>query len=284
MFERLTDALHLDDLLNPWAILDILLLFVVIYNLLLLIRGTRAVQVLAGLGILGFLHLLTGPGFVPLPALHYVLGWVWLYLPFVIIILFQNQIRQALTSVGKNPIAALMPRQRESNLAQEVALAASSLASKRLGALIVIERELGLRAWIETGIFLDALPTYDLLMNIFTKTSPLHDGAAILAEGRVKAASCYLPLTTDPNLSRVYGTRHRAAIGITEESDALAIVVSEERGTIGVAENGRIEEGLNTQSLSERLRKTLAERSEEPASKRRRRRPVRLPATSESDA
>ena len=283
MLQRLTDALHLEDLLSPWAILDIVILFVVIYNLLLLIRGTRAVQVLAGLAILGFLHLLTGPGFAPLPALHYVLGWVWLYLPFVIIILFQNQIRQALTRVGRNPIAALIPRQRETNLAQEVALAAGALASKRLGALIVIERELGLRAWIETGISLDALPTYDLLMNIFTKASPLHDGAAIIAEGRVKAASCYLPLTTDPNLSRAYGTRHRAAIGITEEADALAIVVSEERGTIGVAENGHIEEGLNTQTLTERLREALAEKTEEPAGKDRRR-AVRLPATSESDA
>jgi uncharacterized protein (TIGR00159 family) len=261
MIEALLSALHLRDLLRPWAILDVLILALVIYQLLLLIRGTRAVQIMIGLAILGFLYVITGPGLVPLPAVHSSLGWLWLYIPFVIIVLFQSQIRQALARVGRNPIAAFIPRPFHERLAEETALAAASLASKRLGALIVFERELGLRAFYETGILLDAMPSYDLLMNIFTKESPLHDGAAIIAEGRIKAASCYLPLTTRARISRSYGTRHRAAIGITEESDAVAIVVSEERGTVSIAENGQITGNLDAQSLSARLHEALAPRS-----------------------
>jgi uncharacterized protein (TIGR00159 family) len=260
VLDRLIEALHLRDLLGVWTLVDLAVLALIIYQLLLLIRGTRAVQILIGVAILVFLHLITGPGLIPLPAFHSVLGSLLLYLPFVIIVLFQNQIRQALTRVGRNPLSALRPRSRQENLAHEIALAAASLASKRMGALIVIERELGLRAFAETGIALDALPTYDLLMTVFTKDSPLHDGAAIVGEGRIKAASCYLPLTVNPSLSRTYGTRHRAAIGITEESDALAIVVSEERGTVGLAEGGRIEEGLDAQALSTRLQRALAPR------------------------
>ncbi len=258
MWDRLSTALHLESLFSIWAVLDIVLLAVVIYQLLVLIRGTRAVQILIGVALLVFLHQMTRPGLVPLPAIHNILGSLLFYLPFVIIVLFQNQIRHALARVGRNPIAALIPRRRHEHLLEEIALAAVSLASKRLGALIVIERELGLRAFYETGIALDALPSYDLLMNIFTKQSPLHDGAAILAEGRIKAASCYLPLTTDPTLSRTYGTRHRAALGITSESDALAIIVSEERNIVSLAEGGRIYEDLDARSLTRRLERALA--------------------------
>jgi uncharacterized protein (TIGR00159 family) len=258
MFDALFSALHVQDLLRPWALIDLAILTIVIYQLLLLIRGTRAVQIMIGLAILGFLYVMTGPGIVPLPALHSSLGWLWLYIPFVIIVLFQSQIRQALARVGRNPIAALIPRPFHERVAEETSLAAAALASKRLGALIVFERELGLRGFYETGILLDAMPSYDLLMNIFTKESPLHDGAAIIAEGRIKAASCYLPLTTRAHISRSYGTRHRAAIGITEESDAIAIVVSEERGVVSLAEGGKITANLDAQTLTERLLAALA--------------------------
>jgi diadenylate cyclase len=207
-------------------------------------------------------HFMTGPGAVNLPAVHSVLGDLLLYIPFALIVLFQNPIRQAFARFGRNPLTVLLPRRQHERLAEEVALAAISLASKRLGALIVIERELGLRTFYETGIQLDSLVSYDLLMNIFTKGSPLHDGAAIVAENRIKAASCYLPLTVDPTLSRTFGTRHRAAIGITEESDALAVVVSEERGIVSLAESGDILEGLTAQHLAERLRQALAPRPE----------------------
>ncbi len=262
MFERLSIAIHLNEL-NGRGLLDILVLAVIIYQLLLLIRGTRAVHMMIGVVALVVMHFVTRPGLVHLPAVHAVLGDLLLYIPFAVIVLFQNPIRQALARVGKTPISALMPRHRHENMAEEIALAAASLASKRLGALIVVERELGLRAFYETGIALDAEISYDLLMNIFTYGSPLHDGAAVIAEGRIKAAACYLPLTMDPSLSRTYGTRHRAAVGITEESDALAIVVSEERGVVSLAESGRIVEDLDAHALADKLRVALAPRTGE---------------------
>jgi uncharacterized protein (TIGR00159 family) len=260
MLDRLSASIHLQDL-SGQAVLDVLVLSLIIYQLLLLIRGTRAVQMMVGVVAIGIAHLLTRPGLFHLPAVHAVLGNLLIYIPFAVIVLFQNSIRQALARVGKNPISVFIPRPRHESMAEEIALASVSLASKRLGALIVIERELGLRAFYETGIALDALVSYDLLLNIFTYGSPLHDGAAILSEGRIKAAACYLSLTMDPSLSRTYGTRHRAAIGITEESDALAVVVSEERGIVSLAERGRIVEDLDAHGLAERLRRALQPRA-----------------------
>ena len=260
MLERFAAAIHLTEI-DGHAVLDILVLAVIIYQLLLLIRGTRAVHMIAGVVALGVLHFLTRPALFNLPTVHSVLGGLLLYIPFAVIVLFQNQIRQALARFGQNPLAILRPRRLRDNVVEEVALAAASLASKRLGALIVIERDLGLRAFYETGIPLDAEVSYDLLMNVFHRGAPLHDGAVIIAEGRVKAASCWLPLTTDPGLSRAFGTRHRAAVGITEESDAVAVVVSEERGIVSLAEHGRIKEGLDAPALAEALRRILAPRS-----------------------
>jgi diadenylate cyclase len=270
VLERIAAALHLREL-DAWAVVDVLVLAFLIYQLLTLIRGTRAVQIVVGVVAVVLVHFLTGPGVLNLPAVHAVLGDVLLYIPFALIVLFQNPIRQAFARFGRNPLTVLLPRRQHERLAEEVALAAVSLASKRLGALIVIERELGLRTFYETGIQLDARLSYDLLLNIFIKGSPLHDGAAIVAENRIKAASCYLPLTVDPSLSRAFGTRHRAAIGITEESDALAVVVSEERGIVSLAEGGQIVEGLTAQHLAERLRLALAPRPETPIPPRGRR-------------
>ena len=255
--ESVSNALHLRDLLSIWALLDILIVAVLIYQLLLLIRGTRAVHILIGVFILAFGYFITRPGWLPMPTVHRILGYMAVAVPFAVVVLFQNQIRQALAQFGKNPLAAFIPRRTQLDLVDEVTLAAVSLASKRVGALIVIEREMGLRAFYETGIALDAVVSYDLLMNLFVKDSPLHDGAAIISGGRIKAASCFLPLTMNPSLSRSYGTRHRAAAGISEESDALAIVVSEERSMVSIADNGVIEEDLDAQTLGERLREAL---------------------------
>ena len=255
--QSVAQTLHLRELLSFWALLDILLVAFLIYQLLLLIRGTRAVHILLGVFILAFGYFLTRPGWLPMPTVHRILGYMAVAVPFAVVVLFQNQIRQALAQFGKNPLAAFITRRSQGDLVDEVTLAAASLASKRVGALIVIEREMGLRAFYETGIALDAIVSYDLLMNIFVKDSPLHDGAAVIAGGRIKAASCFLPLTLNPSLSRSYGTRHRAAAGITQESDALAIVVSEERGIISVAENGDIVEDLDAQTLGARLRTAL---------------------------
>ena len=259
MLERLATAVHLHDL-NGLALLDILILATVIYQILLLIRGTRAVHMMVGVVALVLLHFVTRPGLIYLPAVHAVLGDLLLYIPLAIIVLFQQQIRQVLARVGRNPIAAILSRKPHENVVEEVALAAVSLASKRLGALIVVERELGLRAFSETGITLDAYVSYDLLVSIFQRGAPLHDGAVVIVGSRVRAACAYLPLTTNPNLSRALGTRHRAAVGITEESDAVAIVVSEQRGVVSFCEGGRIEEDLDAHALSQRLEAALAPR------------------------
>ena len=255
MLEFASTALPLTDLTTS-AVLEILLLAVGYYWLLLLIRGTRAAQATGGLAAVAILHFITGPGLLDLGTIHSVLGYLLLYLPFAIIVIFQNPMRQALARLS--PVGGWFRKRDPDRMVEEVALAATSLASKRIGGLIVIERRLGLRAFYETGLALDALASYDLLLNIFTPSSPLHDGAAIIAEGRIKAASCYLPLTTDPDLSLTYGTRHRAAIGITQETDALAVVVSEERGVVSLAEAGRIVEDLGAEELAGRLRAALA--------------------------
>jgi len=263
MIERLSAALHLQEL-SLWALIDIAILALLIYQLLSMIRGTRAVNILLALAAVALLFVMTGPGLIELHAVHSILGNLLFYLPLIIIVLFQNQIRQALAQLGKNPLSSLIPKRTDESLIEEVTLAAASLASKRIGALIVIEREMGLRTFSETGIALDALISYDLLMNIFTRRSPLHDGAVIIAEGRIKAASCYLPLTTNPSLSRTFGTRHRAAAGITEESDAVAIVVSEERGVVSLAENGKISGALDAQGLETLLVHLLGGGAGEP--------------------
>ena len=269
MLERLAAAAHLSDL-NGLAVLDILILAVLIYQLLLLIRGTRAVHMIVGVVAVVLLHFFTRPGLVYLPAVHSVLGDLLLYVPLAVIVLFQNQLRQVLARVGRNPLSALLKRGPHENVVEEVALAALSLAGKKLGALIVIERQLGLRAFSETGITLDAFVSYDLIVTIFQRGAPLHDGAVVIVGPRLRAACAYLPLTTNPNLSRTYGTRHRAAIGITEESDAIAVVVSEERGVVSFCEGGQIEEDLDAQTLTARLEAALAQRESRFSLARRR--------------
>jgi uncharacterized protein (TIGR00159 family) len=263
--ERLYTALHLQEL-TPRGLLDIFILAVLIYQLLLLIRGTRSVNILLAMAVLVLLYVTTGPGLFELNAVHSVLGNLLVFVPFAVLILFQAQIRQALASLGTNPFSAFLPKSVEQGLIDEVALAAAALSSKRVGALIVIARDMGLRTFCETGISLDALVSYDLMMNIFIRRSALHDGAVVIEGGRIKAASCFLPLTTRPSLSRSYGTRHRAAIGITEESDALAVIVSEETGGISLAVGGHIIEGLNAQTLRDHLEEQLASQMEEKES------------------
>lgn len=262
MLERFYTTLHLQEL-SLWAVFDIFLLALLIYQLLLLIRGTRSVNILVAMAVLVLLYFVSGPGWIELNAVHSVLGNLLLYVPLAVLILFQQQIRQALANLGTGPLSAFLPKRVEHRLIDEVALVAAALSSKRVGALIVIGRGMGLRTFCETGIALDALVSYDLMMNIFIRRSALHDGAVVIEGGRIKAASCFLPLTTRPSLSRSYGTRHRAAIGISEESDALAVIVSEETGGISLAVGGRIIEGLNAQTLRDRLNEELASQMEE---------------------
>ena len=232
-------------------VLDVALVAVVIYNLLLLIRGTRAVQMLLGLLFIGAAYYLAGAA--NLLTLQQLLGSFLFVLPFAIIVLFQQEIRRALASFGRNPLWGLGTHQKTEATINETVLAAAAMAERRTGALIVIQRLEGLRNFIENGIAIDALVSYDLLINIFNPETPLHDGAVIIQEDRIAAAACFLPLTLKPELSKEFGTRHRAALGISEEVDALAVVVSEETGTISLAIDGRMIRDLDGKSLRNTL-------------------------------
>ena len=230
---------------------DILAVALIIYNLLLLIRGTRAVQMLLGLFFLGLVYY--GAILAELPTLQKILENLLIVLPFAIIVLFQQEIRRALVSFGRNPLWGLAKQQKVVASFSEIVLAATTLSTRRTGALIVIERLHGLRNYIENGISIDAVVSYDLLINIFQPDTPLHDGAVIIQDDRIAAAACFLPLTPNPELSKEFGTRHRAALGLTEETDAVAVVVSEETGIISVAFDGAMIRDLDSHGLRNAL-------------------------------
>jgi diadenylate cyclase len=242
-----------------WDILDIAVVSVLIYEFLKLIRGTRAVQMAFGsLLVIGLFYM---SQLAPLQTLNWLIRNMLVYVAFAAIVIFQSDIRRALAHFGQAPFFRYFYRQEAANeTIEEVVVAATMLSKEKVGAIFAIEREIGLRNYIESGIPLDAALTYDLLITIFHPGSPLHDGAVILQEGRVAAAACFLPLTVNPRLSRELGTRHRAAIGLTEESDAAAIVVSEETGKISIALNGEIERGLTPDDLRGRLRGLIQQR------------------------
>ncbi|MDQ7006358.1 MAG: diadenylate cyclase CdaA [Acidobacteriota bacterium] len=240
------------------GLLDLLVLWFATYQLMLLIRRTRAVQMVYGLLAVVLLWALTGL-YSPLrlQAVNWVLSQVLIYGAFMVIVIFQNPIRQALAQFGRNPFRRFRQHDVRAQIIADISLACSAMGSRRIGALIVLERTHGLKNYIETGIELDARVSYDLLINIFTPKTPLHDGAVIISEGRIKAASCFLPLTTDPYTSRDFGTRHRAAKGVTEETDAVAVVVSEERGKISVAVDGALLTDLDGRALRAFLEEQL---------------------------
>ncbi len=246
---------HLVDILTWHDAVDVLAVAVVIYYLLLLIRGTRAVQMLLGLFFVAIVYYMAQ--FFDLPTLQALIESLVIVLPFAVIVLFQQEIRRALTNFGRNPLFGLAKQQAVESTFGEIVLAATTLASRRIGALIVIERLQGLRNYIENGIGLDAELSFDLLINIFTPDTPLHDGAVIIQEDRMAAAACFLPLTPNPELSKEFGTRHRAALGITEETDAVAVVVSEETGIISVAFDGEMIRDLDGKGLRNTLYKVL---------------------------
>ena len=235
-----------------WDVLDILIVSFVIYEFLKLIRGTRAVQMATGvLLIVGLFYI---SRLAPLQTVNWMIRNMLAFVAFAAIVIFQSDIRRALAHFGQAPFFRYFNRQEAANeTIEELVVAATMLSSQRTGAIIAIEREIGLRNYIESGIPIDATLTYDLLVTIFQTGSPLHDGAVIVQEDRIAAAACFLPLSVNPRVSRELGTRHRAAIGLTEENDAVAIVVSEERGHIGLAMNGRIERALSADELRERL-------------------------------
>src|SRR3989454_12023303 len=241
---------YLGRLGEPRNIADIVLVFLLVYAVLKLVRGTRAAPMAAALGAFALLYWLAVKQ--DLATLEFVLRGGLLYIGVAIIVLFQNEIRQALITFGNRfrmPFTRRQLGQFGEGVYDEVVLAATTLASTKTGALIVIERNIGLKNIIDGGVKLDAELSYDLLVSIFNPESPLHDGAVIVRRHRIAAASCFLPLTLNPLLSRELGTRHRAAIGVTEDTDAVAVVVSEETGLISFVQRGQIKRGLDAPKL-----------------------------------
>lgn len=232
-------------------LIDILIVAFLIYQLLQFIRGTHAVQMALGALVLVLLYWLSQ--LLHLETVNWLLRTFMPYLVFGIIVVFQAEIRKVLAQLGKTPLPGMFGSPRTEEVIDEVVLAATTLAAQRTGAIVVVERDMGLRSYIETGIALDAYVTYDLLISIFNPGTPLHDGAVIIQGNRVAAAACFLPLTVNPQLSRELGSRHRAAIGVTEDTDALAVVVSEETGVISLVVGGRIRRELEAASLKAAL-------------------------------
>jgi diadenylate cyclase len=247
---------YLGRLSEPRNIADIILVFLLVYAVLKLVRGTRAAPMAAAIGIFALLYWLAIRQ--DLATLAFILRGGLLYIGVAVIVLFQNEIRQALITFGNRfrmPFTRRQLGQFGEGVYDEVVLAATTLASTKTGALIVIERNIGLKNIIDGGVKLDAELSYDLLVSIFNTESPLHDGAVVVRRHRVAAASCFLPLTLNPRLSRDLGTRHRAALGVTEDTDAVAVVVSEESGLISIVQRGEIKRGLD----APRLRAAISE-------------------------
>jgi diadenylate cyclase len=254
----ITDALGRQPV--GWRdLVDIALVSLLIYEVLTLIRGTRAVQMAVGAGLtvaLFYLSQVTG-----LETLNWLIRNMIGYLVFAAIVIFQSDIRRALAHLGRAPFFRYLAKgETVDETVEEIAVAGQMLSSQRTGAIICVERQIGLRNYVEGGIPLDAQISYDLLVTIFQDGSPLHDGAVIIQENRISAAACFLPLTVNPRLSKDLGTRHRAAIGLTEENDALAIVVSEETGWISLVLEGHLERNLTPDELRVRLRQLLRPR------------------------
>jgi len=236
------------------AAIDIVIVAALIYQFLLIIRGRRAVHVLLGLCVLALIYALAM--WAKLDMLRTILATLAPYTPIALIVMFQAELRRALARLGRRPFLGVSQLERR-ELSQEVVLAVSRLSQNKVGALIVLERKIGLRTFVESGVNLDAAVSRDLLCSIFHPGGALHDGAVIIQGDRITAAACFLPLSTNPLLLSELGTRHRAALGISEESDCIAVVVSEETGKVSVAAFGEIEIDVSLerveQLLSERL-------------------------------
>lgn len=248
-------------------IIDILIVAFIIYRILLLIKGTKAVQMLLGLGVLLIALLVSNR------AGLYTIDWIvqsfWAQLVIVIIVLFQPELRRALAHIGENPFFYSLSPIEESRFLEEIVKASVSLANKRIGALLVLERETDLKNFTEMGTELDAKVSREVILSIFHPTSPIHDGAVVIWGNRIVAAGCFLPLSLSASHSRSLGTRHRAALGITEETDAVVIIVSEETGAISLAKDGKMIKDLDIISLREEMSKLFVKEKKKSKEKGR---------------
>ena len=245
-------------------IIDILIVALLIYRILLLVQGTKALQMLAGLTVIILLYFFSET--FELLTLNWILHTFMSSLLILIIIVFQDDIRKALAKIGTVPIARI---QTEYSFGiEEVVKAVTKLAEKKIGALIVFEREISLKDYLEGAVLLDAKVSEELLISIFNPKSPLHDGAVVISGGKIVAAGVDLPLSTNPDIAKDLGTRHRAGIGITEVSDAVAVIVSEERGEISLAVGGKISRDITPATLRKMLSQLLGFETLQPWWKR----------------
>ena len=235
-------------------LIDIALVAFISYRFLLLMKGTRGMQMT--LGIIAMFMFFWITRYYNLAAIEWLLSNILTYIFFAIIVLYQTELRMILTRIGVFSIWGGRNRAHMNDGVDEIVQAASTLASRKIGGLIVVEREVGLRNYAESGIALDAAISYGLLVTIFCPNTPLHDGATIVKKNRIVAAGCFLPLSTGPHLSQELGTRHRAGIGVTEDTDAVAVIISEETGTISLAIGGKITRSLSGDDLRNALRTT----------------------------
>lgn len=242
--QLLASSLRLPDFI------DIAVVWYVIYRVLLLIKRTRAVQMLSGLGILAIAYI--GSIWLDLYTLNWLLEKFFANLFIIIVVLFQHEIRRGLAHIGRNPFFTTSTEE-EKHIIEEVVASANKMIRSKIGGLIVIEREIGLEDYIEVGTKVDSLVSADLIHAVFVNESPIHDGALIIRGGRVSAAGCFLPLARNPGIDRNLGTRHRAAIGLTEETDAVVIVVSEEKKKVSVVVGGQITANLEPSTLQRAL-------------------------------
>jgi len=233
------------------GVVDILVVAFLVYQALMVVRGTRAGHILLGIFIMVALYGLSV--WAGLEALRAVLSFTVPLVGLAIVVLFQSEIRRTLARLGRKRLLGFGAGFREPEAINEILMAVETMAPQHVGALIVLERDIGLRTFIESGVALEARITRDLLLSIFAPGLPLHDGAVIIQKDRISAAACFLPLTTTPALARELGTRHRAAIGITEETDCLSLVVSEETGRISVCAFGELAQGLSLAEVRERI-------------------------------
>lgn len=243
--EKFFDQLRWQDLI------DIAIVSFIIYKIFILVKGTRAARMLIGVGVLLAVSVLSR--FLELYTLDWLIQSFWTQIVLILIILFHPEIRKALAQMGETPILQRFTSAGEIKSIEEIVKASQALSNKKIGALIVFEREVSLSEYVEIGVPLDAKVTKELLLSIFHPTSPIHDGAVIIKGNRVAAAGCFLPIKLGTGLSKTYGTRHRAAVGITEETDAVAVIISEETGSISLAVRGELEPFPDIAKLRERL-------------------------------
>lgn len=252
IWETITNSSPVEILKN---IVDVLLVWFVFYKLITIVKGTKAVQLLKGIFVILFANILTR--YLGLDTLQWMMEQVLTYGFLVVIIIFQPELRRALEQLGRGRLfarSAMQEEEERNRLIEAFNKSVSYMAKRRIGALISIERETGLSEYIETGIQMNSHVTSELLINIFIPNTPLHDGAVILQKNRIAAAGCYLPLSENPFISKELGTRHRAALGISEVTDAITIIVSEETGAVSITANGDINRNLSMEEFEKQLR------------------------------